>query len=332
MDDHAPSQRSIDLTTREDDWGDAPVVSDSPVIVPKTDGLANRRRRQVTWALILAAIALSSVMLIYAVWPRGERRGLASASREEAIANMLSEKEPSSTTVDPKATLTQQTSLLEQAKTCWATEDFECVVRICTSILDADPDNERALLVRSSAFSKLGDSSKAVADHLELKRIESDLWRKPSPDIAKALVEVAKDGMIEGFKAMDRGDLMEAKTRFDQSCQLLQSASVVSPSSVSSTLLTERAILWSQRCALAKGDASGQLAIGLKTRAWKDSTGSHSFVARLVKVDTKVRLEGVDGRQVIVDLNKLSPNDQKWIENQNRLASAISEQSLLIGD
>lgn len=326
MDEKTPEHLSIDATADAPNWGEAPLATDAPVVAPMLDGLAKRRRRQAIWAIVVATICSSSVFFFYVSRSTPPEERLPTISGEGLNIDSPNAEKPNNVIAEAEVIPSTRVTLLERAKVSWDSNDFASVVDLCTSLLDTEPDNERALFVRCSALAKLGDWSKATEDHLELKRIGSALWRRPSPDIATALVECAKTAMADGYKAMDNDDLLEAEIRFGLCSQLLESAKVVSASSSDSESLISGAVLWRDRCALAKSDQSGQLALGLKVRVWKDGSGKHSFEARLVDVGTKIRLEGITGRQVSVDLSKLSDDDQEFIESHSRLVAELSTQ------
>lgn len=326
MDDELNPQSLEEPIVLDVDLGEAPLVGEAAVVAPKTDGLALRRRRQLRWTVIIACLSCS--FFLYEMLSSDRANDLPEVPRVAATSKR--EEVPRSATnevADIETPLNKLPSLLEQAKTHWADEDFNSVVETCSQILDIDPNNERALFVRSSALARLGDWLKSIQDHLRLEKNRSTLSQKPSPEIGIAFIESAKIGIAEGYDAMDRGDLITAKRRFDQSVALCDSARVIAPTNLESTFLKDRAAVWSRRCVAASLDMSGQIAGGLKCRIWKDSTGTHSFEARLVKEDVKVRLEGIDGSQIGIDFGKLSLADQKWIEVQRRLISSFSEQT-----
>lgn len=55
-------------------------------------------------------------------------------------------------------------------------------------------------------------------------------------------------------------------------------------------------------------------------RAWKSSDGTRTFRGEFVKRDaTSVTLRGENNREIVVELNKLHPDDQKWLDLNHSL-------------
>jgi hypothetical protein len=59
-------------------------------------------------------------------------------------------------------------------------------------------------------------------------------------------------------------------------------------------------------------------------RTWKSLDGTRTFQGEFVKRDaTSVTLCGDNGREVIVELTKLHPDDQKWLDDMSQLAIPV---------
>lgn len=212
---------------------------------------------------------------------------------------------------------------LKAAKSHWDNKEYERVVEICDEILIEHPTHDRTIYVRAFANAKLGNSRLAVQDHAQLQKLNSDLAKEGSDDLEKAYLIVAQQCCLDAKVMMDSGQIQKANRLLSQ-CVLLcdSSAHFVSSNKDLATLAAD-AKSWLSTCELASADDTGAIASSLKFRQWHDRSGRHTVHARLLRVDDKATLERVDGTRAAIRLDQLSPLDQAWLEELNKLKSQV---------